>query len=120
MKRGSKRQSRGNNVVPSSQAPESEEKELPEDIKELLELIPEEKRSTALRKLSLTRVNTESYAGPLPHPQILAGYNQVIPGSADRIIQQAEDQAKHRQRVESMLAEQGVKQEKRETQAYRE
>ncbi len=28
----------------------------------------------------------EVHSGPLPHPSIIAGYEQVLPGSADRIL----------------------------------
>jgi len=43
------------------------------------------------------------YEGPLPHPSILQGYNQVVPGSAERIISMAEQQAKHRQELEKAV-----------------
>lgn len=39
---------------------------------------------------------TELYAGPLPHPETLAKFEQILPGSADRIIKQAEAQTHHR------------------------
>ena len=40
------------------------------------------------------------YSGPLPHPEALERYNQIIPGAADRIISQFEQQAIHRQGLE--------------------
>lgn len=40
------------------------------------------------------------FSGPLPPPEILNGYEQVLPGSADRIIRMAEGQASHRQAIE--------------------
>jgi uncharacterized membrane protein len=46
-----------------------------------------------------------SFAGPLPPPDLLRGYEEVCPGAADRIIAMAERQAQHRQALEkSMLA----------------
>ncbi|MDM0534830.1 DUF2335 domain-containing protein [Clostridium perfringens] len=41
-----------------------------------------------------------SFSGPLPHPGILRGYDEVCPGAADRIIKMAEDQMHHRQNME--------------------
>ena len=41
------------------------------------------------------------FSGPLPHPQLLNQYNEVIPGGADRIVKLTENQAAHRQSLES-------------------
>lgn len=43
------------------------------------------------------------FAGPLPHPSILKGYEEVLPGAADRIITMAEQQSHHRQQLESKV-----------------
>ncbi len=42
----------------------------------------------------------ELYAGPLPHPEILEKFEQILPGSADRILKQAEAQTLHRIELE--------------------
>jgi uncharacterized membrane protein len=44
---------------------------------------------------------TESYSGPLPHPNILRQYEELMPGLADRIITMAENQANHRIDIEA-------------------
>jgi uncharacterized membrane protein len=44
-----------------------------------------------------------SYSGPLPPPEQLAGYERVLPGSADRIPSMAESQATHRQELEKTV-----------------
>ena len=41
-------------------------------------------------------IKAYTYRGPLPHPKILHGYEEVLPGSADRIIKMAENQQNHR------------------------
>lgn len=46
---------------------------------------------------------TELYAGPLPHPEILQKFEQILPGSADRILKQAEAQTQHRIELESKV-----------------
>lgn len=48
-------------------------------------------------------MQAEMYSGPLPHPAILKGYNDVVPGSADRIITQFEEQGRHRRKQESRV-----------------
>ena len=46
-----------------------------------------------------------SFTGPLPPPSLLASYDQIAPGLADRIVTMAEKQAAHRQAMESKLVE---------------
>jgi uncharacterized membrane protein len=43
----------------------------------------------------------EAFSGPLPPPQILEKYNEIVPDAANRIITMAENQAKHRHQLES-------------------
>lgn len=42
----------------------------------------------------------EEFRGPIPPPSIIKGYEEVVAGSADRIIKMAEKQAAHRQEME--------------------
>lgn len=46
-----------------------------------------------------------SFSGPLPPPEILEKYNQVLPGGAERIVAMAEQQSKHRQHLELTVVE---------------
>lgn len=45
----------------------------------------------------------EEYIGPIPHPNILKQFEEVLPGTADRILQMAEDEQKHRHKFEIKL-----------------
>lgn len=45
----------------------------------------------------------EFYSGPLPHPQVFAGYEKVLPGAAERILAMTEKQATHRQFIEKKV-----------------
>jgi uncharacterized membrane protein len=47
----------------------------------------------------------QQFAGPLPPPDILQGYENVLPGSAERILAMAERQAAHRQYLEQKIVE---------------
>lgn len=41
-------------------------------------------------------ITQQEFSGPLPHPDILARYESVVPGAAQRIIRMAEVQQGHR------------------------
>ena len=47
--------------------------------------------------------STEIFSGPLPPPEILEAYERVVEGSADRILTMAEDQSKHRKKLEEIV-----------------
>ena len=51
-------------------------------------------------KVQHTSVQQSSFSGPIPHPEILQGYNAIIPGAAERILSMAEDDAKHQRAIE--------------------
>lgn len=44
-----------------------------------------------------------SFMGPIPPPGILAGYNNVIPNGADRVIRMAEKEQAHRHSIETEI-----------------
>ena len=46
-----------------------------------------------------------AFAGPLPPPEILQGYEQACPGAANRIIEMAESQGGHRRQMEKAAME---------------
>jgi hypothetical protein len=53
-------------------------------------------------EIRVARVST-TFNGPIPLPAHLREYEQVLPGSADRILLMAEDEAHHRRRSEGRL-----------------
>lgn len=62
--------------------------------------IPSEAVADA-RQLVAFSAREVRYAGPVPHPDILRQYNELVPGSAERILAQAERQTDHRIAIES-------------------
>lgn len=44
-----------------------------------------------------------AYSGPIPDPESLAGYEQIQPGFAERIVKMAEDEALHRRANENRI-----------------
>ena len=51
-------------------------------------------------------VSQESFSGPMPHPDILKGYKELIPNAPERILQMAEQEQRHRIEVENKMLEQ--------------
>lgn len=46
-----------------------------------------------------------SHTGPLPHPDILRGYEDVLSGAAERILKMAEKEQEHRINIENNIQE---------------
>lgn len=61
------------------------------------------KLSEAQKRIVVKQVVSQSYSGPIPHFTDFAGYENVLPGSADRILLMAENQSLHRQQLESSV-----------------
>ena len=53
------------------------------------------------QKQSGAQVTTQQFSGPVPHPEILRGYEQILPGAAKRILSMAELDQKHQIEIES-------------------
>ena len=51
-------------------------------------------------QVAVTMSRQEYYSGPLPHPDILASYDRLVPGAAERMISLVEKQADHRMDLE--------------------
>ncbi|MDE2188438.1 MAG: DUF2335 domain-containing protein [Patescibacteria group bacterium] len=54
----------------------------------------------------------ESFSGPLPHPDLLKKFEEVVPGSAERIIKMAEEQSLHRKELESKVIDSNISRSK--------
>ncbi|MBB2206443.1 DUF2335 domain-containing protein [Gluconacetobacter takamatsuzukensis] len=48
-------------------------------------------------------ISTENYSGPLPPPDQLARYEQIMPGAVDRLIAMAEREQLHRLEIEKTI-----------------
>lgn len=44
-----------------------------------------------------------SFAGPIPPPEVIKGYESVIPGSAERLLKMAEEEQRHRFEIDNQL-----------------
>lgn len=62
---------------------------------------------------SIQAVRHEAFSGPIPHPELLQGYESVKPGFAERIVVMAEEQQKHRFDCEDKMVKGTVSESKR-------
>ena len=44
-----------------------------------------------------------SYTGPIPPPEVIKGYESIIPGSAERLLKMAEMEQQHRFEIDNQL-----------------
>jgi uncharacterized membrane protein len=65
---------------------------------------------TSIQTFEQSVTMQSSWSGPLPPPEMLARYNQVVPNGAERIFAMVERQSAHRIDIESHVARQQVKQ----------
>ena len=65
--------------------------------------MPENKPTKATGTKVQTALQSETFSGPLPHPDLLAKYNAVLPDAAERIMRMAEKQADHRRALEARI-----------------
>lgn len=73
----------------------SEKKPDTEQVVQEIESMPPDKKEAVFSAIQ--------FSGPLPPARELQAYEQVVPGSADRIIKMAEDEALHRRAQEQRL-----------------
>ena len=67
----------------------------PEEVVELIETSP-----TEVRRELLTMVVSQYFSGPLPPPDLLRQYDEIVPGFAQTIVGQFVDQGNHRREME--------------------
>ena len=65
----------------------------------------------ALAQISVTK--QELFSGPMPHPDILQKYNDIVPGAAERILIMVEKQSIHRQELEKMALQSRINDSRR-------
>ena len=79
----------------------------------VLDSIPPKNRKKLSQVLAVyqEQVSVRSVrSGPLPAPEDLAAYNQIIPQGADRIMRMAEQQSAHRMSLETKVVNSQQKQ----------
>lgn len=52
---------------------------------------------------AVAKVMQSEFSGPIPPPNMIKGYEAILPGAADRIMTMAEKQSSHRQEMERKI-----------------
>ncbi|MDR0961435.1 MAG: DUF2335 domain-containing protein [Mediterranea sp.] len=78
-------------------------------VSEVLNSLPEDKKEVILAAFSAIEASI-SFQGPVPHPDILKGYEDVLPGTAERILSMAEKQQTHGIEMEKFIVKNSSKQ----------
>ncbi|CUP44074.1 Predicted membrane protein [[Eubacterium] contortum] len=73
-----------------------------QEILEAPDVEVEEKEKEQVRQVVAEVIRSE-FSGPIPPPSIIKGYEEILPGSADRILAMAEKQSDHRQEMERKI-----------------
>lgn len=96
------------NTTPPAHQPRLPSLENPEIIEEVRRVIGEDPEAdTDMMLRRITSVVAEYTNGPLPPPSMLKGYEEVLPGAADRIFTLMEQQSAHRQKLERTALDRG-------------
>ncbi|MBI3903041.1 MAG: DUF2335 domain-containing protein [Nitrosomonadales bacterium] len=51
---------------------------------------------------------TQVYQGPIPPPEVLRGFDQLVPGTAERLINLAENESTHRRQMEKQAMDANI------------
>lgn len=95
------------NMTPAP-ASDCEVKELNDPaLAEVLDKLDPQQKQIIIR--SIQSISQESFSGPIPHPDILMGYDKVGKGFADRIIRMAEKEQESRHECNSALVKGPIK-----------
>lgn len=86
----------------------SKSEHTPAQFTELLNSLPEQERNVIVAEM--TSISSSSFSGPLPPPQLMEGYEQVLKGSAERILAMAEAQTQHRIKQENTIVKRSLNQ----------
>ena len=69
------------------------------------ELDISELKNEEVKQVVKTVIQEIEFSGPMPPPNILSGYEKILPGAADRILTMTETQSRHRQQMEKRMIE---------------
>ena len=78
-------------------------------VKELFKDLPEDK----IEQIVIGMAALRSYRGPMPPPDYVKGYEDLVPGAAREILDIVKKQSSHRMNMEQMIIKHGVNHETR-------
>ena len=75
---------------------------VPEEAAKVIESLPEKDRKIIFKTMCAIE-QSSSFKGPLPPPEVLQGYENILPGAFERILSMAEKQQTHRIDIEHKI-----------------
>jgi len=114
------RWSRGNALNKKLDAKGASQKKLPEkgdDLQAEIErqigpLVGQAQREQIIMRLT-AMMSSEKFTGPIAHPRHLRAYEEILPGSAERILQMAERAQNHDHEMDKAIVRASVKDRRR-------
>jgi len=86
------------------------DKNPPIQIAQLLEGVSEDKRGKIMELIGeIYKEESVSFSGPLPHPQIVKGYEKILPGAAERLFKMVEQEQAHRFKEDDKIISSNLK-----------
>lgn len=70
--------------------------------KQIGPLVPQNQRGEIVQRV-VQVLASERFAGPIPHPRHLREYEDILPGSAERILAMAEGQLEHNRAMDRAI-----------------
>lgn len=70
-------------------------------------LVPQSQRAEIVTRIH-TLLVSEKFSGPMPHPRHLREYEDILPGSAERILRMAEESLAANQKMDEMIVRGGI------------
>lgn len=81
--------------IPKDTEISGEFKDVNPQLADVLQNLPPKQREEIIQVMQ-TAIKQESFSGPLPHPDLLRGYDAIKSGFAERIVRMAEKEQEHR------------------------
>ena len=89
------------------------DKELPEEVSKVIEELPDEELKVKLKAAFALSIKSTHYRGPIPDPDMLREYNDIVNDGAERIVTQFEEQSRHRREIEKTVITGQISESKR-------
>jgi uncharacterized membrane protein len=77
--------------------------------REIGSLVPQGQRTQIVARLTRVVSSNENFSGPIAHPKHFREYEEILPGSAERIISMAESAQAHNQDMERAIVQGSIR-----------
>jgi len=87
------------------------EVKIPEELVPVIKDLPKKKQQEIVKAIVSVSIKKQlsSFKGPLPPPEVISGYNDVVRNGGERIFSMAENQSNHRIKLEDFVIREELK-----------